>query len=118
MKGKNLFNTTPIKMIRTVKGITVDKMAYYFEVGQSYITMIDNEERSFKTQTLKNGLNNLGVTMEQYNEITEFREFLENRYTDELLKDSHVTGFKMALEVFSYEPDGFPGEFYQKLQKN
>jgi hypothetical protein len=28
-----------------------------------------------------------------------FREFLENKYTDELLKDSHVTGFKMALEV-------------------
>ena len=90
MKGKNLFNTTPIKIIRIVKGITVEKMADCFGVSHTYITFIENEERSFRTQTLEYGLNNLGISIDEYNEISEFRKFLESKKIEDKEKYKYM----------------------------
>jgi len=91
MKAKNLFNTTPIKMIKIVKDMSAVEMATCFGVTTAYMHYVENGERNFRIQILKYGLDNLGITMDEYNELMEFKKFLENKELEDKEK------FKYAL---------------------
>lgn len=71
-------NLNPIRMIRIAKDLKTEDMAFCFSVTSAYISAIEKGERKFKEQTLKFGLDNLGITLEDYYDLESFKEELLN----------------------------------------
>lgn len=73
---KKEINITPIRMIRIIKDISMEEMADLFMVSKAYISAIENNQRKFRIQTLKYGLDKLNISLENYYILEEFSQEL------------------------------------------
>lgn len=79
MNDVNKFNTAPLRLIKIAKNLTTLEMAKHFECSSAYINAIENETRDMHFRTLKYGLDNLGITIGEYDELVEFRKSLSEK---------------------------------------
>lgn len=73
-------NITPMRMIRIAKDLTMTDMANYFMVTPAYIGVLEKNQRKIKIQSLKFGLDNLGISLDDY--------FLLENFSKNLLNDN------------------------------
>ena len=66
-----------LRMIRIAKDLNMEEMAEYFLVSKAYISAIEKGIRNISLRTLKFGLNNLGILIEDYFELVDFAEKLD-----------------------------------------
>lgn len=78
MDSKVRWSLVPLRMIRIAKNISVNDMAKYFEVTPTYINAIENGNKTMRSTTLKYGLIGLNISFEDYTELEEFSNFLNN----------------------------------------
>ena len=71
-------NISPIRMIRIAKDLTMEEMAQFFLVTRAYISAIEKNKREFRLRTLKFGLNNLNISLNDYFILEEFSQELLN----------------------------------------
>lgn len=69
----------PLRMIRIAKDLNMEQMAEYFKVTKAYISALEKGKRDMNFRTLKYGLDNLGITLDDYSDLDSFREYLENQ---------------------------------------
>jgi len=98
---KKQVNITPIRMIRIIKDLSMDDMAQLFMVSKAYISAIENNQRKFRTQTLKFGLDNLNISLDDYYILDEFSEKLLNTE----LSDRDKYKFMLIKTLGIVEPD-------------
>lgn len=79
-------NTMPLRMIRIAKDLNMEQMAEYFLVTKAYISALEKGKREMNFRTLKYGLDNLGITLDDYSELDSFREYIENQPLDQQSK--------------------------------
>lgn len=80
-------NLSTIRMIQISLDISGVEMAQAFEVTTATISAVKLGTRNFKLSTLKNGLQNLGISLTCYAEIEEFREYIEQEPIDNYSKN-------------------------------
>ena len=76
----------PLRMIRIAKDLNMDQMAKYFLVTEAYISALEKGKRNMNFRTLKYGLDNLGISLDDYSNLNSFREYLENQPLDQQSK--------------------------------
>jgi len=64
-------------MIRIAKDLKMEQMSEFFGVTTAYISAIEKGIREMNTKTLEIGLNNLGISLEEYNTLEKFKEYIE-----------------------------------------
>lgn len=69
----------PLRMIRIAKDLNLEQMAEFFLVTNAYISAIEKGKREMNFRTLKYGLDNLGITLDDYQELDSFREYIEKQ---------------------------------------
>ncbi len=74
----NKVNINSLRMIRIVMDLSIEQMADHFLVSSSYISALEKGKRKINFRTLKYGLDNLKIKMEDYLELDDFRNYLEN----------------------------------------
>lgn len=79
-------NITPMRMIRIAKDLTMTDMANYFMVTPAYIGALEKNQRKIKIQSLKFGLDNLGISLDDY--------FLLENFSKNLLNDNISDEYK------------------------
>ena len=99
-------NLNSLKAIRIVKNISTLEFAKYFEISKSHIYALESGERNLKFKTLKNGLDNLNISLEDYYELEEYSLLLSNsnfsekkKYALFLIKAIGVTKKEMKEET-------------------
>lgn len=76
----------PLRMIRIAKDLNMEQMAEYFLVTKAYISALEKGEREMNFRTLKYGLDNLGITLDDYSDLDGFREYIEKQPLDQQSK--------------------------------
>ena len=76
----------PLRMIRIAKDLNMEQMAEYFLVTKSYISAREKGKREMNFRTLKYGLDNLGITLDDYSDLDGFREYIEKQPLDQQSK--------------------------------
>ena len=79
-------NLNSLRAIRIVKDMKTDDFANAFGVTKSYICALEKNEKNIKIQTLKYGLDNLGISLDDYNELEEYGKLLSTYNIDEKKK--------------------------------
>lgn len=75
----------PLRMIRIVKDYNLEQMANHFEVTLAYISAVEKGIKQMHFRTLKYGLDNLGISMNDYEDLNSFSQemdSLEMEYKD------------------------------------
>lgn len=98
---KEKVNLNPIRMIRISKDLTKSELAEYFKVSSTFMGLVENGKRKFKIQVLKFGLDNLGISLEDYHTLEEFSEFLSNQD----LSDNTKYRFMLMKTIGVINPD-------------
>ena len=98
---KKQLNITPIRMIRIIKDLSMDEMAEYFMVTKAYISAIEKRERKFRIQTLKFGLDNMNISLEDYYILEDF----SNELLNEELSDRDKYKFMLIKTLGIVEPE-------------
>ena len=80
----NQQNFHPLRFIRIAKDIKQNEFSKYFLCSPAYISAIENGKREMTLRTLKSGLNELGISLEDYFELKELGNYL---VTSEIEKD-------------------------------
>ena len=111
IKGFTVYNVEanmfhPLKLIRYAMGISSDDVALAFNVSKSYIYAVEKEERTMTEEKLNFGLNNLGITYEDYlklyryiNKITRDQKLDSALYSQALAKTIGVVDPKLKIEA-------------------
>lgn len=106
MKDNEQINIKPLRMIRIAKDLTMEEMGEYFLVTKAYISALEKGNRSINFRTLRFGLNNLNISLEDYNTLEEFSETLLNdelsnrdRYKFMLIKTLGVVDTELKEET-------------------
>ena len=94
-------NLNPIRMIRISKDLTKSELAEYFKVSSTFMGLVENGKRKFKIQVLKYGLDNLGISLEDYDTLVEFSEFLSSQD----LSDNTKYRFMLMKTIGIINPD-------------
>ena len=76
----------PLRMIRIAKDLNMEQMAEYFLVTKAYISALEKGKREMNFRTLKYGLDNLGITLDDYSDLDGFREYIEKQPLDQQSK--------------------------------
>ena len=76
----------PLRMIRIAKDLNMEQMAEYFLVTKAYISALEKGKREMNFRTLKYGLDNLGITLDNYSDLDGFREYIEKQPLDQQSK--------------------------------
>jgi len=79
-------NIMTLRMIRIAKDLNMEQMAEYFLVTKAYISALEKGKREMNFRTLKYGLDNLGITLDDYSDLDNFREYLESQPLDQQSK--------------------------------
>lgn len=106
MKDNEQINIKPLRMIRIAKDLTMEEMGEYFLVTKAYISALEKGNRSINFRTLRFGLDNLNISLEDYNTLEEFSETLLNdelsnkdRYKFMLIKTLGVVDTELKEET-------------------
>ena len=99
----------PLRLIRIVKNMDAKEMATYFDISTPYISSMENGNRKINDDILLRGLTNLGIDLQEYNELEDFCNALtesdldyQDQYRYALMKaiGAISPGFKAETESF------------------
>lgn len=95
-----------LRLIRITKQLKLKEIADYFGVTTAYINANETGKRNMKLQTLKYGLDNLGIPLEKYQELEEYQKYVkelnisdDDRYTMMLIKTISITTSTLEKEA-------------------
>lgn len=78
----NQQNFHPLKFIRIAKDIKQNEFSKYFSCSPAYISSVENGKRKMTLRILKSGLNELGISLEDYFELEELGNYLITSETE------------------------------------
>ena len=78
----NQQNLHPLKFIRIAKDIKQNEFSKYFSCSPAYISSVENGKRKMTLRILKSGLNELGISLEDYFELEELGNYLITSETE------------------------------------
>ena len=78
----NQQNLHPLKFIRIAKDIKQNEFSKYFSCSPAYISSVENSKRKMTLRILKSGLNELGISLEDYFELEELGNYLITSETE------------------------------------
>ena len=99
----------PLRLIRIVMNMSAKEMANSFGISTPYISSMENGNRKINDDILIKGLTNLGIELEDYEDLDEFCDVLmesdldyQNQYRYALMKALGVVSpsFKSETESF------------------
>lgn len=103
---ENKCNIMPLRMIRIAKDLTLDEMANYFMVTKAYMSAIENNKREMHIRTLKFGLIEMNINLDDYLQLQEFSVDLLNsdlpdrdKYKFMLIKTLGVVSPELKIET-------------------
>ena len=78
----NQQNFHPLRFIRIAKDIKQNEFSKYFSCSPAYISSVENGKRKMTLRILKSGLNELGISLEDYFELEELGNYLVTSETE------------------------------------
>ena len=78
----NQQNFRPLRFIRIAKDIKQNEFSKYFSCSPAYISSVENGKRKMTLRILKSGLNELGISLEDYFELEELGNYLITSETE------------------------------------
>lgn len=78
----NQQNFHPLRFIRIAKDIKQNEFSKYFSCSPAYISSVENGKRKMTLRILKSGLNELGISLEDYFELEELGNYLITSETE------------------------------------
>lgn len=78
----NQQNFHPLRFIRIAKDIKQNEFSKYFLCSPAYISSVENGKRKMTLRILKSGLNELGISLEDYFELEELGNYLITSETE------------------------------------
>ena len=97
----NQQNFRPLRFIRIAKDIKQNEFSKYFSCSPAYISSVENGKRKMTLRILKSGLNELGISLEDYFELEELGNYL---ITSETEKES-IYRCMLAKSIGIIRPD-------------
>lgn len=110
---QNQINLMPIRIIRIAKDLSMEEMANYFMVTKAYISAIEKNKRKIRIQTLKFGLDNMNISLDDYYELQDFSQELLNIELSE--RDKYKFMLIKTLGVVSPEQKTQSEELLEKF---
>ena len=97
----NKYNITTLRMIRIVNDLNIAQMSKYFNISSKHEKDAENGIRPIYKTTFESGINNLMISMEQYNELEEFRKILVEKDLEDKEKFKYM--LMKTIGVLSFE---------------
>jgi len=69
----------PLKIIRLVQNWTLEDMAECFSVTKSFMSAIECGKSNMSFETLKSGLDIIGISIESYNTLVGYANYLDSK---------------------------------------
>lgn len=89
----------PLKFIRIAKDLNRDQFSKYFLCTKAYISSIELGKRIMHPRTLKSGLKEMGISVEDYMKLEELKDYLEKLNVDKEV--AYRTMLARALGIVS-----------------
>jgi len=99
MEKSKTKNLSPLRYIMIARDLNQTKMAEYFLCTDAYIGAVISEKKVMHPRTLKFGLKNMGIELDNYMELVELKQILvESDYSQDL---KHRCMLIKAIEVIN-----------------
>lgn len=97
----------PLKIIRLLQNWTLEDIAEYFSVTKSFMSAVENGKNSMSFETLKLGLDNIGISIESYNLLVAYANYLDSKQVSIQDKYRILAGeaYKILNHVEEYSGD-------------
>lgn len=77
-------NLNPLRLIRTAKDLNQEEFAGYFLCTKAYISAVEHGKRQMTFRTLKSGLTEMQISVEDYFELEKLRDYMIEMNIDSL----------------------------------
>ncbi|MBE6160474.1 MAG: helix-turn-helix transcriptional regulator [Lactobacillales bacterium] len=98
-------NIVPLRIIRIAKDLSMEEMANNFMVTKAYISAVEKGDRKMKIQTLKFGLDNMNINLDDYFQLEKFSEELldselsnSDKFKFMLIKTLGIVSIKLKVK--------------------
>lgn len=90
-------NINPFKMIRVASDLNVKQFAEYFSISEHHVHLVEKSDRNISATKLKQGLNSLDISEDEFLELLEISKYLSNCLIDKFDKYTLMLSITLGI---------------------